>query len=238
MFGHEKGAFTGAMSRKKGLFEIAHQGTLFLDEISEASPAFQAKLLRVLETKTFMRVGGTTPVHSDFRVLAATNRILDDEVAAHRFRQDLYYRLNIFRIEVPPLRERLEDIPLLAEFYLEKFSQAFRRPVSGFSVDALLALREYDWPGNVRELVNVVERAVITCKEGLVTTKHLPFPPPAIEWRELSDLNLKAMEKLFIGLALKRAKNNRTKAAELLGISRKTLIEKVRGYGWDEPMEK
>jgi DNA-binding NtrC family response regulator len=237
MFGHEKGSFTGAINRRKGLFELAHQGTLFLDEISEASPGFQTKLLRVLETKTFMRVGGTTPVHSDFRILAATNRKLEDEIAGHRFRQDLYYRLNIYKIDIPPLRERKEDIPPLAEFYLKKFSQSFRRPISGFTVDALLALREYDWPGNVRELVNVIERAVITCKEGLIATKQLPFHAHAVECREISDFNLKEMEKLFIGLALKRARNNRTKASELLGISRKTLIEKIRAYGWDETAE-
>ncbi|MDY6954881.1 MAG: sigma-54 dependent transcriptional regulator, partial [Thermodesulfobacteriota bacterium] len=162
LFGHERGAFTGAIGRKMGLFELAHMGTLFLDEIGEAAPFFQSKLLRVVESKTFMRVGGTSPIQSDFRLLTATNRDLEKEVDRGAFRQDLLYRLNLYTIEMPPLRHRKEDIPLIADFYLKRFAQAYRRPVSGISTNALLHLRNYDWPGNVRELINVVERAVIT----------------------------------------------------------------------------
>lgn len=237
LFGHEKGAFTGAMSLKKGLFELAHQGTLFLDEISEASALLQSKLLRVLETKTFMRVGGTTPMYSDFRILTATNCNLEADVAAGNFRQDLFYRLNVYTIEIPPLRDRREDIPLIADFYLRRFCQTFRRPLVNISADAMLALREYDWPGNVRELVNVVERAVITCPGNMITTKYLPFVESPEVHHKASDLNLREAEKFFIGLALKRTRNNKTRAAELLGISRKTLIEKVKIYGSQEASE-
>ena len=232
LFGHEKGAFTGALSRRKGIFELADEGTLLWDEISEASHSLQCKLLRVLETRTFMRVGGTTPVCSDFRIIAATNRNLAADVASERFRKDLYYRLNTYVIEVPPLRERREDVPALAEFYLRKFSEAFRRPVTSISGEALAVLQDYDWPGNVRELVNVMERAVITCRNSIVTTRHLPFdiegkdPPP------MMDLNLRAMERHFVQLAMERTGNNKSRAAELLGISRRNLLERLKNYGF------
>lgn len=228
LFGHEKGAFTGAAGRKIGLFEMAHKGTLFLDEIGEAPPFFQSKLLRVVESKTFMRVGRTLPIYSDFRLLVATNRDLEEDVASGRFRQDLFYRLNAHPIEIPPLRNRKEDIPLIAEFYLKRFSEAYRRPIAGISTNAMISLSEYDWPGNVRELINVIERAVITCHDNMITTKYLPFSTE--EYEKISDLNLTDAEKFFIGLALRRTQNNRTKAAELLGISRKTLGEKLKSY--------
>lgn len=235
LFGHEKGAFTGAVNRKIGLFDVAHKGVLFLDEISQAPHFFQSKLLRVVETKTFMRVGGTSPIYSEFRLIVATNRNMEAEVASGRFRQDLFYRLNIYTIEVPPLRNRRGDIPLIAEFYLKRFSEAYDRQISGISTDAMLSLRQYDWPGNVRELINVIERAVITCKDNMITTKHLPFGTG--DYEDISDLNLRDAEKFFIGLALKRTQNNKTKAAELLGISRKTLIEKVKSFRLDETTE-
>jgi DNA-binding NtrC family response regulator len=232
LFGHEKGAFTGAINRKTGLFGAAHQGTLFLDEIAGAPDFFQAKLLRVLETKKFMLVGGTTPIHSDFRLIVATNRNLEEEVAAGRFRQDLLYRINVYTIEIPALRDRREDISLIAEFYLKRFSEAHnKRSITGFSTNAMLRLREYDWPGNVRELTNIVERAVITCLDSVITTKDLPFETEGDE--RISNLNLKEVEKYYIRLALKQTNNNKTKAAELLGISRKTLTEKVKSYGDD-----
>jgi two-component system NtrC family response regulator len=231
LFGHEKGAFTGAVNRKLGLFDVAHKGVLFLDEIAGAPPFFQSKLLRVLETKKFMRVGGTTTIYSDFRLIVATNRDLEKEVAEGRFRQDLFYRINVCTIEIPPLRERKEDIPLLAEFCLKKYAEAYGRSATDISTNAMLRLREYDWPGNVRELTNVIERAVITCEGSVITTKHLPFGSGEDEL--LSDLNLKEAEKYFIRIALKRTKNNKTKAAELLGISRKTLTEKVKKFGAD-----
>jgi DNA-binding NtrC family response regulator len=235
LFGHEKGAFTGAIDRKIGIFDVAHKGILFLDEISEAPPFFQSKLLRVVETNTFMRVGGTTPIYSDFRLIVATNRNLEAEIASGRFRQDLFYRLNVYTIEVPPLRDRREDIPLIAEFYLKRFSEAYQRPITSISTNAMLSMREYDWPGNVRELINVIERAVITCQDQVITTKHLPFRTG--EYEKISDLNLRDGEKFFIALALRRTQNNKTKAAELLGISRKTLAEKVRLYGLDDTIE-
>lgn len=232
LFGHEKGAFTGAISRKAGIFESLHMGTLFLDEVSEAPPHFQSKLIRVVETKTFTRVGGTLPIYSDFRILAATNRNLQAEVDSGRFRGDLFYRLTPYIIEIPPLRNRVEDIPLIAEYYVKRISRAYRRPVTEISASALLSLRDYDWPGNVRELINVIERSVITCKGTMITTNDLPFDTE--RYQEISHLNLKDMEKLFIGLAMRRTENNRTRAAELLGISRKTLGEKVRSYRLDE----
>ncbi|MFH1674925.1 MAG: sigma-54 dependent transcriptional regulator [Pseudomonadota bacterium] len=232
LFGHEKGAFTGAIERKTGIFELVHKGTIFLDEISEAPHFVQSKLLRVVETKSFTRVGGTFPIYSDFRVIAATNRDLETHVANGHFRKDLFYRLNVYPIEIPPLRDRKKDIPLIAEFYLKQFTQAYSRPIDGISANAMLALREYDWPGNVRELINIIERAVITCKETIITTKHLPFDTE--EYQDMSDMNLKDMEKHFITMALRRTQNNKTKAAELLGINRKTLIDKVKGYGIEE----
>ena len=231
LFGHEKGAFTGAVDRKIGVFDVVHNGILFLDEISEAPPFFQSKLLRVLETKTFMRVGGTTPIYSNFRLIAATNCDLEEQIAAGRFRQDLFYRLNVYAIEIPPLRDRREDIPLIAEFYLKRLSEVYRRPITAISTNAMLSFREYDWPGNVRELMNVMERAVITCKDHVITTRHLPFHTG--EYERVPDLNLRDGEKFFIGLALRRTENNKTKAAALLGISRKTLIEKVKSYRLD-----
>lgn len=235
LFGHEKGAFTGASDRKIGLFDVVHQGSLFLDEIGEAPPFFQSKLLRVLETKYFMRVGGTAAIFSDFRLLVATNCDLEEEIEKGRFRQDLYYRLNVYKIEIPPLRDRRDDIPLLTEFYLKRFSEAYHRPVDSISTNAMLFLREYNWPGNVRELINVIERAVITCRGDMITTEHLPFKTG--DYESLSDLNLKDAEKFFVTLALRRTDNNKTRAAELLGISRKTLAEKVKGYIVDETSE-
>lgn len=231
LFGHEKGAFTGAFMQKKGFFEIADKGTLFLDEISTAPLALQAKLLRVLETHEFSRVGGTSTVRSDFRIIVATNTDLAGEITSGRFRQDLFYRLNVYKIEIPPLRERKEDIPLLAEYYFRRFTQAFHRSVEGISEIAMNALISYDWPGNVRELVNVIERAVITCREGMITTRDLPFESMPLS--SLSEFNIREMEKYLISRALEQSGGNRTRAAGLLGISRKTLIEKLRKNGTD-----
>jgi len=234
LFGHERGAFTGAVSRQEGLLELADGATLFLDEISEASQALQSKLLRVVENKAFFRVGGRTQISSDFRLITATNRNLDECVAAGRFRQDLLYRLNTFVIELPPLRERKEDIPLLVEYYLDKFRKKYQCHITDISTDAMLFLMRYDWPGNIRELVNVVERAVITCRNSLITLGHLPFQCQAEESRDPSELNLRNLEKVVIGMALRRTAGNKARAAELLGINRKTLAEKLKGYGLDE----
>jgi DNA-binding NtrC family response regulator len=228
LFGHERGAFTGAVGQKKGLFEVVDGGTLFLDEIGDAPIRFQTKLLRVLETKKFTRVGGTSFIQSDFRVIAATNRNLETDVRNGRFRQDLFFRINVYHIPVPPLRNRKEDIMLIADYYRRRFCRAFGRSVEGFSESALTALCMYDWPGNVRELINVVERAVITCKASIITTRHLPFAACLDE--QASGMELKDMEKIFIERTLNRTSNNKTRAAQALGISRKTLIEKVRKY--------
>ncbi len=228
LFGHEKGAFTGAVARKKGLFEMADNGTLFLDEISSAPAELQSKLLRVIETHDFSRVGGTSVISSNFRTIAATNIRLEAEVDKGRFRRDLLYRLNIYTIEIPALRKRREDIPVLAEYYFKRFNEAYRRGFAGISEKAMLSLSGYDWPGNVRELVNVIERAVITCHENMITTKDLPFNVG--KDINLSSLNLKEMERFFIKMALEKTDFNKTRASELLGISRKTLIEKVKKY--------
>ncbi len=232
LFGHERGAFTGAVGRKKGLFEIADNGTLFLDEIGNAPLPLQAKLLRVLESREFTRVGGTARIRSDFRIIAAANIPLEAEVEKGTFRQDLLYRLKVYTIDIPPLRERREDIPVLADHYLRYFSERYARPIQGITEDALAVLGIYDWPGNVRELVNIVERAVITCRESMITTRHLPFHSP--EGGPLSGLNLEEMEKYCIMLALKQTRHNKTRAADLLGIHRKTLIEKVKKYSMED----
>ncbi len=238
LFGHERGAFTGAVGLRKGFLELANEGSILLDEIGEASAAFQAKLLRVIETKSFMRVGGTSRISSDFRVLAATNRDLEERVAAGRFRKDLLYRLNLYVIDIPPLRSRRDDIPDLAEFYLKKLTQTYRRPITEISGGAMLALQNYDWPGNVRELMNVIERAVITCRNStIITTSHLPFKEDQEEFGAIPDLNLKDAERCFVTLALKRTQGIRSRAADLLGINRKTLIEKMKGYGIDDAKE-
>lgn len=231
LFGHERGSFTGAIAQKKGLFEVAHRGTLFLDEISEASAALQSKLLRVLETRTVKRIGGVTSIPTDFRVIAATNRNLETEAATGRFRPDLLFRLNVYKITIVPLRERREDIPLIAEYYRERFNKAYHRSVKGFSEGALLGMRFYAWPGNVRELVNVVERAVITVAEGVIRSQHLPFKKCSSADSE--DLSLKEMERVYIRRALKLTGGNQSEAAQLLGIARKTLREKVKKYDID-----
>jgi DNA-binding NtrC family response regulator len=229
LFGHERGAFTGAVEQRKGYFEMADQGTIFLDEISDAPAALQAKLLRVLESKQLTRVGGTMTLYSDFRLIAATNQDLNQCVSEGRFRRDLLYRIKVYEIEMPPLRGRKEDIPLMAEYYLNRFNQTYKRHIDGFSEAALQALRSYAWPGNVRELINVVERAVIICTEATITTSHLPFDNHLND-EKISDLSLEGMEKFYMELALKRTAGNKTQAAQLLGISRKTLIDKVKKY--------
>jgi DNA-binding NtrC family response regulator len=232
LFGHEKGSFTGAVAVKKGLFEIADKGTLFLDEISSAPMSLQTKMLRVLEAREFKRVGGVSTIHTDFRVIAATNTNLEAEVAQQRFRQDLLYRLNMFVIEIPPLRDRKDDIPLLAEYYLKRFTTAYHRSIERISENALDALNSYHWPGNVRELVNVIERAVITCQNHMITTRDLPFKSESPA--KISSVNLRNMEKHVIKMALKKSGFNKTRAALMLGIARKTLIEKIRRYRIEE----
>jgi len=240
LFGHEKGAFTGAIARKPGIFELADRGTLFLDEIAEASYTLQTKLLRVVETKIVTRVGGTNPIRSDFRIITATNRNLGEEVAAGRFRQDLFYRLNIYSINIPPLRQRREDIPLLMEYYLHKFKKKYNRSIAGISAEAVLFLMDYDWPGNVRELVNIIERAVITCKVSHVSLRDIAladgFGQKSLG-AETPYLSLEDGEKTLIRMALRHSGGSKTIAADLLGINRKTLAQKMKEYKIEDTSE-
>ncbi len=231
LFGHEKGAFTGATGRRRGKLELAHEGTLFLDEVGDVPPKVQVDLLRVLEERKVTRVGGNAPVETDFRLVSATNRDLEAEVAAGRFREDFYFRINVFRIHLPPLRERPEDVPLLAESFLRRFAQQMNRRIEGFSDEALQALCAYPWPGNVRELQNAVERAAVMCREGAIQPEHFPFAaaPPA------PDRSLAAMEAAHIRKVLSSCGFNVTQAAKELGIDRVTLYNKMKKYDIDRP---
>lgn len=245
LFGYEKGAFTGATATKIGRIEQAAGGTLFLDEITEMSTSMQAKFLRVLEEREFQRVGGTRTLKADIRVAAATNRDLMAAIARQTFREDLYYRLNVFRIHIPPLRERREDILPLAETLLEDLGKMMGRPVSGISRDAREALLNYPWPGNVRELRNAIERAILLCDGGLITSKHLPVFPVKSETVRSEDaspapdlaapipsgtVNLATMERSLIENALSQTKGNKSKAARLLGLSRAQLYARLTKY--------
>ena len=235
LFGHEKGAFTGAVETRKGRFEIAADGTLFLDEIGEISPATQVKLLRVLENRVFERVGGTEELRSTARIVAATNRDLARMTAEGSFREDLFYRLNVINLRMPPLRERTEDIPLLAEAFLRDFAAEDGRAIAGFSPEAMAAMCAYSWPGNVRELRNVVERLAVFSSGGLIEFKDLPEQirtpgVPAAGEDAASSLDLENNELKLIERALAECGNNRTKAAEKLGISRRTLHRKIKEF--------
>ena len=239
LFGHEKGAFTGADKRHEGRFMQAHRGTMFLDEIGETSPAMQAKLLRVLEQKEIQRVGGEKTHQVDVRIVAATNRDLEAEVSRGRFREDLFYRLNVMPLDVPPLRERRGDIPLLADHFLKKYAAKNRKAVKGFSPMAMNMFIKYDWPGNVRELENVVERAVILLTGEHITEKQLPLnmvnaggeanaPASAAMNGERS---LEDVEKEAIQATLEATAGNKSESARRLGITRKTLHNKLKRYG-------
>jgi DNA-binding NtrC family response regulator len=249
LFGHEKGAFTGAMARKPGKFEMAHQGTLFLDEIGDLPLGLQAKILRVLETHSFERVGGTTLLHSDVRVVAATNRHLKAQVAARQFREDLFFRLSVFPIVIPPLRERPDDIPILARHFIERFSRDLKKKPLALAPSARQQLVEYRWPGNVRELQNCIERAVILADGDSIHARHLnlsflasPTPAEVSPWDRvdlsgtLADVSrrvLAEIEPRKIADALRAAGGNRVKAAETLQISYKSLLGKMKEYGID-----
>jgi two-component system response regulator AtoC len=244
LFGHEKGAFTDAKARKKGDFELAHQGTLFLDEIGDMAGGLQSKLLRVLETGVFRRVGGTGDIVVDVRVIAATNKDLKREVADGRFREDLYYRLAVVPIVIPPLRERRDDILTLARFFLDHLNREMGRSVSGFTREAEEALLAYRWPGNVRELRNVVERALLLCSGESIDAGVLPLevlapprgtPHPADPGAATEVWSIAAWEKYAIDLALRRFEGNKTRAAEALGVSRQTLRSKIKEFGLADP---
>jgi DNA-binding NtrC family response regulator len=234
LFGHEKGAFTGAQYRKKGKFEVAEGGTVFLDEIGDISLRTQTDLLRVLQEREITRVGGTQPIKVDFRCIAATNRDLQALVDEGKFRPDLFYRLNVFRIELPPLRERRDDIPLLAEHFVRKFSQAMNKRIRQVAPEAMDALQQHDWPGNVRELENAIERAMVVAREPELRLadfllKPAGAPPPR-------PLTLEEAERTHILEVMERCGGNQTRAAEMLDIDRVTLHNKLKRYGWSRPL--
>jgi len=235
LFGHERGAFTGAVRSHAGLFEQAHQGTLLLDEIGEMPAGLQTRLLRVLESREVRRLGGRRDISIDVRVLAATARDLQAAVQAGTFRRDLYYRLNVVHIAVPPLRERREDIPVLAEALVTRAATRLRRSISGLSVEALRALVPLAWPGNVRQLENALERAVLMARGDRVEQEDLPRDLFAIDAAPSGDLSIKRrcaeLERQLITEALRRTEGNRTQAARLLEISYKALLYKIRDYG-------
>lgn len=238
LFGHEKGAFTGAVSQKKGRFELADGGTIFLDEIGEIDSATQVKILRVLQEREFERVGGTETVKVDVRIVAATNRDLLEEVKKGNFREDLYYRLNVVHIEVPPLRERKEDIPLLMSSFLEEFNREDKRTIEGFSPAARKAMYAYSWPGNIRQLRNTIESAVVTCRGKVIDTGDLPEQIVAENRAgEVSirlGVTLSEAEKTVIMSTLDFCEGNKTKASEMLGIGRKTLHRKLEEYNVED----
>jgi len=233
LFGYEKGAFTGANGQAKGKFELADGGTIFLDEIGDISPKLQADLLRVLQERRFYRVGGNEEVEVDVRVIAATNKNLAEEVQQGRFREDLYYRLNVIEIRLPPLRERREDIPLLAEHFVQRISTELGKDVNGLSEEALRVLIAYDWPGNVRELENVIERAIVTCHNGTLEEQDFAWLKRAEQksesW-EIPDVPLGELERRAIVAALDRKHGNVKEASIALGIDRSTLYDKLKRY--------
>jgi two-component system response regulator AtoC len=233
LFGHEKGSFTGAYTQKKGKFEVANRGTLFLDEIGEMSANIQVHLLRVLEEKEFTRVGGNELINVDVRVISATNRDVKQAIAKEQFREDLYYRLNVVTIELPPLRERKEDITLLAQHFLEKFATENQKEITGFSPEATDFLLKYDWPGNVRELENAIERSVILAKNTLIEITDLPQEKVIRVSPVPQRGRLKEVEKNHILNILAQSGGNYSQAARILGISRMTLYNKARVYGLD-----
>jgi DNA-binding NtrC family response regulator len=247
LFGHEKGAFTGASARKPGRFELAHRGTLFLDEIGELPLALQAKILRAIEEKSFERVGGTQSLTVDVRVVAATNRNLKQRVAERQFREDLYFRLSVFPIQIPPLRERADDVVILARNFVDKFCREVNKPLLTLSDAALEELRTYPWPGNVRELQNCIERAVILCEGDTIHPRHLSLsfrqpaaPVPVSPWEQidLSGSMTEALrrvatevERRKIEQALRDAGGNKQRAAEQLQLTYKMFVSKQKDYG-------
>ncbi|MFZ0052688.1 MAG: sigma-54 dependent transcriptional regulator [Desulfobaccales bacterium] len=230
LFGHEKGAFTDAKYTKKGRLEMANAGTLFLDEVGDISLKMQIDLLRVLETHEFTRVGGTATLHSDFRIIAASNQDLQDAIRRKTFRQDLFYRLNVIHLQVPPLRERPEDIPLLAQHFLKRYATETKKKCDSIHQRALEAMQQYPWPGNVRELENAIERAVVVGKDRQIKLCDLPFIA-AGGMTELGELSLEELERQYITQLLASKGSNLTHVARILGINRSTLYEKIKKYG-------
>jgi Nif-specific regulatory protein len=238
LFGHEKGAFTGAVALRKGRFELADGGTIFLDEVGDFSPSTQIKLLRVIQEREFERVGGTQTIKCDVRIIAATNRDLEKAIETGDFRQDLYYRLNVFPVILPPLRERRADILLLANFFVEKYSKLNHKNIRRISTPAIDMLMSYHWPGNVRELENCVERAVLVSTDDVIHGHHLP---PTLQTAESSgtqfngslQATLDNLERELLLDALKSGRGNKAKAARLLGLSERLMGLRVRKHGID-----
>ena len=241
LFGHERGAFTDARQQKRGLFEMADGGTIFLDEIGEMLPALQAKLLRVLEERSFRRVGGLQDIKVNVRVIAATNRNLEEEVKAGRFRQDLFYRLNVLPITMPPLRQHLDDVPALAAFYIDAFNREFRKSVKGVSAAAMKQLQSYGWPGNIRELRNAVERAMLLTNRDWLEPADLPLVTTAAGETGVDcqlpahGVNLEALEQSLVRQALERCGGNQTRAAALLGMNRDQIRYRMEKYALAKP---
>ncbi len=243
LFGHEKGSFTGAHAEKKGLFEIADRGTLFLDEIAELDVGIQAKLLRALQERKIRRVGGTHEINVDVRVIAATNRDLRAMVADGRFRDDLYYRINVLSIDVPPLRERREDIPVLIEYFLKKHTNNSSRPVTGLTPETKKLMNEYSWPGNVRQLESAIERAILLSEGDLITLEDLPSEVrqdvgPAADGAfklPAEGINFEDVERNLITQAMEQTDYNITKAAKLLGLTFRTLQYRLEKFGIKKP---
>ncbi|MDA8170003.1 MAG: sigma-54 dependent transcriptional regulator [Nitrospiraceae bacterium] len=243
LFGYEKGAFTDAKSMKKGLFELADSGTIYLDEIADMKLSTQAKLLKVIENKSFKRVGGIKDIDVDLRIVAATNKVLEEEVKNSNFREDLYYRLKVIPISLPPLRERKEDILLLAKYFIDVFNREFRKSVKGLARETEKLFMDYHWPGNVREIKNVIERAMILENEELILPEHLPMELCDKELKfggqklvdiklPISGLDIEEVEKELIRQALDNTKGNQTKAARLLNLTRDTLRYRMLKFGF------
>jgi len=234
LFGHEKGSFTGAVAQKKGKFEIAEGGTIFLDEIGDISPKLQIDLLRVLQERKFYRVGGSDEIQVDVRVIAATNRNLQTDVQSGRFREDLFYRLNVIDIHIPPLRERREDIPLLARHFIDRLSPELKKSVSDISEDALKVLMNHNWPGNARELENAVERAMVSCRGPVLQTDDLEFlsaaPSEPTDWKIPKNIKLDEVERQVIAATIRQTGGNIKQAASILGIDRSTLYDRIKKY--------
>jgi len=235
LFGHEKGAFTGAQYARKGKFEMADGGTIFLDEIGNISPKIQMELLRVLEDKKFFRLGGSKEIKADFRTIAATNKDLEAAMVQGEFRQDLFYRLNVFVIEIPPLRDRRSDIPRLAQHFFEVFTKQMNKPVTGISPAAMKLLVDYDWPGNVRELENAIERAVVITKSSQIEPKDFPFSQAQPEEEPSADDSLDALQRKHIRKVLDQTGWNISKAATVLQIDRVTLYNKIKKFNLKKP---
>ena len=235
LFGHERGAFTGASAAKKGLLEKAHLGTCFLDEVADISPTLQSKLLRVIQEREIRRVGGNDTITVDVRIIAASNKDLKSLVGAGKFREDLYYRLNVVSITVPPLRERVEDIPMLAQFFVQKYGALKEKPVTGISPESMAMLSQYSWPGNVRELEHAIERAVALTPHEIILPDELPQNVKSVGASDKTQvagwMTLEHLERDYIVRALEMHHQDLGRTAEVLGIHRKTLQRKLRSYG-------